>query len=178
MSDTLPKTTYLKDYTPSPFLIDTVELDVELFDEYTRVTARLEVGRNPAAADRAAPLVLDGEELKLESIKVNGRALSQDEYTLTSEHLSIPNVPATLVLETQCLIKPQDNTKLSGFYATKDGCVTQCEAEGFRRITFFIDRPDVMARYTTTLHADKSRYPVLLANGNLVASGDEPAAGP
>ncbi len=176
MSDPTPQTIFLKDYTPSAFLISTVELDVALFEEHTRVTSRLTVRRNTAAADLTAPLVLDGEELALESVALNGRLLAASEYDLTAGHLTIPNVPRELVLETQCRIRPQDNTKLSGFFASKDGCFTQCEAEGFRRITYFIDRPDVMARYTTTLHADKARYPVLLANGNLVASGDEPDA--
>jgi aminopeptidase N len=120
--------------------------------------------------------VLDGEELVLESVRLNGRLLSESEYALTSEHLTVAHVPDAFVLETVVRIRPQDNTKLSGFYASKDGCVTQCEAEGFRRITFFIDRPDVMSRYTTTLHADRARYPVLLANGNLAASGEEPPA--
>ena len=173
MSDPTPKTIYLGDYTPSAFLIPTVELDVAIFDDYTRVTSRMTVRRNPASADRKAPLVLDGEELALESVALDGRLLRESEYKLTAEHLTIPEVPGEFVLATVCRIKPRENTKLSGFYASKDGFVTQCEAQGFRRITFFIDRPDVMARYTTTLDADKARYPVLLANGNLVESGDE-----
>ena len=173
MTDATPKTIYLEDYTPSAFLIDTVELDVALFDEHTRVGARLAIRRNAVAADASAPLVLDGEALALESVAVDGRALDAGEYTLDAEHLTIPGVPEAFVLETVVSIRPQDNTTLSGFYVSKDGCFTQCEAEGFRRITFFIDRPDVMARYTTTLHADRSRYPVLLANGNLAASGEE-----
>ncbi|MDB5924868.1 MAG: aminopeptidase, partial [Betaproteobacteria bacterium] len=175
MSAPTPKTIYLKDYAPSAFLIPTIELDVAIFDDYTRVTSGLTLRRNPAAADRTAPLVLDGEELTLESVALDGRLLNADEYNLTAEHFTIPDVPDEFVLAMVCRIKPQDNTKLSGFYASKDGFVTQCEAEGFRRITFFIDRPDVMARFTTTLDADKARYPVLLANGNLVESADEPA---
>ena len=173
MTDATPETIYLKDYTPSAFLIDTVELDVAVFDEYTRVSSRLAMRRNAVAADVSAPLVLDGQALALESVAVDGRLLDAAEYTLDAEHLTIPGTPDAFVLETVVSIRPQDNTTLSGFYVSKDGCFTQCEAEGFRRITFFIDRPDVMARYTTTLHADKSRYPVLLANGNLVDSGDE-----
>ena len=181
MSHATPKTIYLEDYTPFAFLISTVELDVNVLDEHTRVASRLVVQRNPAASDREAPLVLDGEELALESVKLNGRALAATEYTLTPEHLTIPEVPDEFVFETVVRLRPQDNTALSGFYASKDGFVTQCEAQGFRRITYFSDRPDVMSRYTTTLHADQARYPVLLANGNLVASGDEPpthAGGP
>ncbi|MGZ8264936.1 MAG: aminopeptidase N, partial [Burkholderiales bacterium] len=151
-------------------------LDVAIFDEHTRVQSRIAMRRNPAARNPSAPLVLDGEELTLESVILNGRALSAAEYVLTPEHLTIAEVPDEFVLETACRIRPHANSKLSGFYASKDGLFTQCEAEGFRRITFFLDRPDVMARYTTTLHADKARYPVLLANGNLLASGDESAA--
>lgn len=173
MSDSTPKTVYLKDYTPSAFLIDTVDLDVAVFEDHTRVRSRLAVRRNSAAADASAALVLDGEALALDSVAIDGRALGEGDYILTPEHLTIPAVPAAFVLETVVRIRPQDNTKLSGFYVSKDGCFTQCEAEGFRRITFFIDRPDVMSRYTTTLHADRSRYPVLLANGNLVDAGDE-----
>jgi aminopeptidase N len=140
------------------------------------VRSRLALRRNPASADAAAPLVLDGEDLELESVTLDGTRLEEAAYTLADEHLTLPHVPQVFVLETVCRIRPQENTKLSGFYVSKDGCFTQCEAEGFRRITFFIDRPDVMARYTTTLHADKARYPVLLANGNLIDSGDKPAA--
>ena len=178
MSASIPRTIYLKDYTPSAFLIPTVDLDVAILDESTRVTSRLTVRRNPAAADRKAPLVLDGEELALESVALDGRLLGEGQYNLTAEHLTIADVPDEFVLATVCRIRPQDNTKLSGFYASKDGFVTQCEAEGFRRITFFIDRPDVMARFTTTLDADKARYPILLANGNRVASADEAATEP
>jgi aminopeptidase N len=173
MEHATPQTIYLKDYTPSAFLISTVELDVALFDEYARVTSRIAIARNPAATDAAAPLVLDGEDLTLEAVTLNGRPLAEAEYTITPEHLAIPDVPDALVLETVVRIRPHENTTLSGFYASKDGCFTQCEAQGFRRITYFLDRPDVMARYTTTLYADKERYPVLLANGNLVASGNE-----
>ncbi len=177
MRDPTPKTIYLKDYSPSAFLINTVELDVALFEEHTRVTSRLAVRRNPVAIDQhKTPLVLDGEELTLEAVALNGRPLAASDYTLDAEHLTILNVPNEFVLETVCRLRPQDNTALMGFYASKDGYFTQCEAEGFRRITFFIDRPDVMARYTTTLHADKARFPILLANGNLIASGDEPPA--
>ena len=171
-----PATVYLKDYTPSAFLIDTIDLDVAIFEDFTRVKANLTVRRNPAARDRAAPLVLDGQDLVLESVAVDGRVLTEADYTLTAEHLTLAKAPASFALETVCRIRPQDNTSLSGFFASKDGYFSQCEAEGFRRITWFLDRPDVMARYTTTLHADKGRYPVLLGNGNRVGAGDEPSS--
>ncbi len=176
MKDPAPHAIYLKDYKPSDFLVPRVELDVALFDEHTEVTSHLAVTRNPLAADAASPLRLDGEELTLQSLALNGRSLAPSEYELTATHLTIPGVPDEFVLETKCLIRPRDNTRLSGFYASKDGCFSQCEAQGFRRITYFIDRPDVMARYSVTLHADQVVYPVLLANGNLSASGIEPAA--
>jgi aminopeptidase N len=177
MSNPTPTTIYLKDYKPSPFLIDSVALDVDIREEHTRVTSVLAMRRNPASADSAAALVLNGEALALETLALDGRVLDTSDYALTAEHLTIARVPHAFTLTTVCRIRPQDNTTLSGFYASKDGFFTQCEAEGFRRITYFIDRPDVMARYTTTLHADKTRYPVLLANGNLIASGDEATEG-
>jgi aminopeptidase N len=173
MPEPTPKAVHLADYTPSPYLIIQVELDVALFEADAQVKSRLKMQRNPAAGRTPAPLVLDGEELELESVSVNGKRLSPDEYVLDAAHLTLPTVPEELILETTVRIRPQQNTKLMGFYASKDGYFTQCEAEGFRRITFFLDRPDVMARYTVTLHADKARYPVLLANGNAIAQGDE-----
>ncbi|HEX2824878.1 MAG TPA: aminopeptidase N [Burkholderiales bacterium] len=173
MPDSAPHTVYLKDYTPSAFLISDVDLDVAVFDDHTRVTATLSARRNPASRESSAPLVLHGEALVLESVALNGNTLTAAEYTLAPERLTIRDVPEQFVLRTIVRIDPKANTTLSGFYASKDGYFTQCEAEGFRRITYFIDRPDVMARYTTTLHADKSRYPVLLSNGNLVESADE-----
>ncbi|MGH8519376.1 MAG: M1 family aminopeptidase, partial [Panacagrimonas sp.] len=151
---------HLKDYTPPPFRVDFVELDVDIRDDHAVVRARLEIHRQGAG-----PLVLDGDELELVSVSLNGKTPA---HTVTPEKLTIPEVPDRFTLETVSRICPQKNTKLEGLYATKHGYVTQCEAEGFRRITWFIDRPDVMARYTTTVRAN---YPVLLSNGNLVAAG-------
>jgi aminopeptidase N len=175
MRDPVPTTIYLKDYAPPAFLIATVDLDVDLHEDFARVRARLAIRRNPAASDPRAPLVLDGDELELESVALDGRALAASEYSLDDEHLTIPNVPDAFALETTVRIEPRKNTRLMGLYASKDGFFTQCEAEGFRRITFFIDRPDVMARYTTTIHADREKYPVLLSNGNPVGRGVEAA---
>jgi len=177
MRDPTPKIISLEDYTPSAFLVDRVDLVVAIFEEYTQVTALLAVQRNPAVPSPPLPLVLDGADLELESIALDGRRLGQGEYSLDAEHLTIDAVPSSFTLETVVRLRPRDNTTLMGFYASQDGYFTQCEAEGFRRITFFIDRPDVMARYTTTLQADLERFPILLANGNLVASGRAPAAG-
>jgi len=175
MRDPTPVTIHLKDYTPPAFLIPTVDLDVDLHEDFARVRAKLAVRRNPAAQDPRAPLVLDGDELELESVAIDGRVLAAADYMLDAEHLTFANVPDAFTLETVVRIAPRKNTKLMGLYASKDGFFTQCEAQGFRRITFFLDRPDVMARYTTTIRADRERYPVLLSNGNPVGWGDHPA---
>jgi len=174
MREAQPKTIHLRDYTSPAFFVDTIDLDVDIRDDHALVGARLAVRRNPASAERAAPLVLDGDELELVSVAIDGALLRQNAFQKTSDRLTIPDVPPAFVLETLTRIHPQQNTKLEGLYATKCGFVTQCEAEGFRRITWFIDRPDVMARYTTTIHADKAKYPVLLSNGNPAGAADEP----
>ena len=176
MLNPAPPTVYLKDYTPPPFLISTVDLDVDLQSDIARVTATLAIRRNPKAADLNVPLVLDGDELELESVALDGTQLPAPAYTVDAKHLTVVAVPDQFTLKTVCKVRPEQNTKLMGLYASKDGYFTQCEAEGFRRITYFIDRPDVMARYTVTIYADKVAYPVLLSNGNLVASGDEGAS--
>ncbi len=172
MLEPTPNTIYLKDYTPPAFLISSVDLDVDLREDHALVKATLAVKRNPAA-DRGAPLELDGDEIELVSVAVNGMPLAKDAYELDATHLTIPGVPDAFTLETAVRLRPKENTKLMGLYASADGYFTQCEAEGFRRITFFIDRPDVMARYTNTIHADKAKYPLLLSNGNQVAQGEE-----
>ena len=173
MREPAPKTIYLKDYTPPAFLISTIDLDVDIRDDHALVRATLAVARNPKSADAQAPLVLDGEDLELLSVSLDGRTLAPGEYVLAAESLTVAKVPARFSLETVSRIQPQNNTRLEGLYATGSGFVTQCEAQGFRRITWFLDRPDVMARYTNTIHAGRERYPVLLSNGNLVASGEE-----
>jgi aminopeptidase N len=117
--------------------------------------------------------VLDGRHLELVSVEIDGRALGKGEYAVDDEQLRIAEVPEAFTLETVVRFDPWKNTRLEGFYASKDGLFTQCEAQGFRCITYFIDRPDVMAKYAVTLHAAKDRFPRLLANGNLVASGEE-----
>src|SRR5574338_13679 len=163
MREPQPKTIHLKDYTPPAFRVETVELDIDIRHADALVTARLQLKRHSSG-----PLVLDGDELELVSISV-------PKYAVTAEKLTIENPPDAFTLETVTRIVPQKNTKLEGLYATKNGFVTQCEAQGFRRITWFIDRPDVMARYTTTVRADRKRYPVLLSNGNEIASGEDGA---
>ncbi len=168
------RTIYLKDYAPPDFLIRKVDLDVDIGDDFTRVSAKLAMERNPRSPSRAGPLALDGDSLALESVAIDDRPLDAGSFTLDDDRLVIPEVPDRFVIGTVVRINPQENTRLMGLYASKDGYFTQCEAEGFRRITFFIDRPDVMTRYTNTIHADKSRFPVLLSNGNPVGRGEEP----
>jgi aminopeptidase N len=174
--DPTPQTVFLRDYSPPAFLILTAELDVALHDDHARIRARLAVARNPASAERDAPLVLDGDELELVALAVDGRDLAEGEYRVEAERLTIERVPDDFTLQTEVVIHPERNTRLMGLYASRDGYFTQCEPEGFRRITFFVDRPDVMARYTVTIRADRARFPCLLSNGNLRATGDEPGA--
>src|SRR6185295_11221375 len=165
MREPQTKAIQLKDYAPPAFRIETVELDADIRESDAVVKAKLHLVRVGAGS-----LVLDGDELELVSVAVNGKPARHE---LTAESLTVHDVPDAFTLETVTRIVPQRNTKLEGLYATRNGFVTQCEAQGFRRITWFIDRPDVMARYTTTIHADRAKYPVLLSNGNLVASGVE-----
>jgi aminopeptidase N len=162
----------LSDYRPPDWLVKTVELDVFLDSASTVVRARLAVEPNPHAA-APAPLVLDGDELQLRSIKLDGEVLSAEAYRVTPDGLTIPQPPnRAFVVETETVINPTANTKLMGLYRAGSTYTTQCEAEGFRRITYFPDRPDVMAVYTTRIEAEKAEAPVLLANGNLISSGD------
>jgi len=175
MRDPNPKAILLRDYTPPAFLVDSVDLDVDVREKQARIRSRLAVRRNPAAKDPAQALVLDGRHLELVSVAVDGRALASAEYAVDEDHLRIAETPTAFTLETVVRFDPWANTRLEGFYASKDGLFTQCEAQGFRCITYFIDRPDVMSRYTVTLHAERERFPHLLANGNQVAKGEEDA---
>ncbi len=177
MRDAAPQAINLKDYTPPAFLISKVDLDVDIAEGRASVRCTLKLGRNPAHGAANAPLVLDGEDLELVRVSLDGRALEASEYRADEAHLTIAKVPDAFTLETVVRFDPWKNTKLEGLYATKSGLVTQCEAEGFRHITYFIDRPDVMARYAVTLCAGKERFPRLLANGNLVAQGEGLPAG-
>jgi aminopeptidase N len=166
-----PRPTRLEDYRPPEFLIDRVDLRFDLDPELTRVGAELEIRRNPAATRGDGSLTLHGEQLVLEQIAIDGNRLTPAEYREDAESLTILRVPDRFRLTTRVTIHPSLNTALEGLYQSGDLLCTQCEAEGFRRITYFLDRPDVMAVYTVTLRADKARYPVLLSNGNLVEAG-------
>ncbi len=163
-------------YRPPGFLVDTVDLRFELDPAATLVRARMAVRRNPAHGDDGAPLMLDGEALALLSVRVDGEVLGENRYRLLpSGGLAIDDMPDAAVVEIETRIDPGANSELSGLYTSGGAFFTQCEAEGFRRITFFPDRPDVMARYTTTIVADRAAVPVLLGNGNPTAAGVEGA---
>jgi len=159
---TEPKAVLLAEYRPPAFLIDTVDLDFTLHETATRVVSRMRVRRQ----HDAAVLRLNGEALRLIRVALNGFALGPSAYRLDSESLTLFNPPDTFTLEIETEINPAANSELSGLYLSNGSYFTQCEAEGFRRITYFLDRPDVMARYSTTITADAARVPVMLSNGN------------
>ncbi|MEP7240355.1 MAG: M1 family aminopeptidase, partial [Devosia sp.] len=172
MRDDNDQTIYLKDYAPSPYRIDKVELDVTLNPGASRIRTLLSVSPREGTAP-GTPLVLDGDELKLTSVAIDGRPLSLTAYQATPNSLSILEPPARdFVLETDVTIEPEKNIKLMGLYRSSGTWCTQCEPEGFRRITYYLDRPDNLARFKVRMTADKSLAPVLLANGNLVDQGD------
>ncbi|WP_112663080.1 aminopeptidase N [Microvirga flavescens] len=161
----------LEDYEPSPFLIDRVDLDVRLHPTATRVTAALALRPNPHGRAEA-PLVLDGDEVNLKGLSLDGQPLPAEAFVASPKGLTIarpPQQPFTLTIETE--INPTANTKLMGLYRSNGNYCTQCEADGFRRITYFLDRPDVLAVYTTRIEADRDEAPVLLGNGNPVEAG-------
>jgi aminopeptidase N len=163
----------LQDYRPPDWLVDRVHLDVALHPTAARVRATLSLRPNPSASP--APLILDGDGLVLSSIALDGKSLAADAYVASPDRLTLPQPPQhpfELTIET--IVDPSANTQLMGLYRSNGTYCTQCEAEGFRRITYFPDRPDVMAVYTTRIEADKVQAPVLLANGNLIERGDLP----
>ncbi|MCH8498556.1 MAG: aminopeptidase N [Marinobacter sp.] len=167
-----PQAIYLKDYQSPDFLVDHVDLRFELFEDGARVHSVLSLRRNPERNDKDLPLQLDGDGLQLESVAVDGKPLAASAYELDAEQLRIPGVPDVFELQVVTWIKPQENTRLEGLYKSSGMFCTQCEAEGFRCITYFPDRPDVMARYRTRIEADRKAYPVLLSNGNPVDAGE------
>ena len=166
MREGAPKTIYRKDYKAPDFLIDSVELAFDIFDGRTRVSSKLDIQRN---GTNHAPLVLDGESLEIVSLAIDGRALSTDEYRYANGKLTIENVPDQVCFEAEVDIVPEENTSLEGLYRSRTMYCTQCEAEGYRKITFGLDRPDVLSTYTVSLTADKNTCPVLLSNGNEVS---------
>jgi len=172
METETPQAIFLKDYKPSGWLIDEVHLDIGLDPTETRVRSRLRMRPNPARTGRRGPLVLDGEGLTLDRIALDGKELSEKSFSTDDSGLRIaspPDQPFVLEIETRC--NPSANKALSGLYLSKGIYCTQCEAQGFRRITYFLDRPDVLAVYTVRIEADPKAAPVLLSNGNPVERG-------
>ena len=177
-------TIYLKDYQYPSYVINRTELSFELemmvlneqgeTENVTIVKSRLEVLRNHKADFRDETLKLNGQGLTLKSILLDGQPLSELDYQCTDEHLIIPEVPYSFILEVETWIKPEENKALEGLYQSSGNFCTQCEAEGFRRITYYLDQPDVMSTFTTAIIADKEKYPVMLSNGNLVEQGELP----
>jgi len=167
-----PKTIRLEDYRPPAFLVDHAELTFDLEESATIVRSFLAVRRNPDYGEPDAPLFLHGEALQLQDITIDGWQVAEDALSVDEAGLTVRTVPDTFTLATRVQIDPAGNTRLEGLYRSGSAFCTQCEAEGFRRITYFPDRPDVMATFKVTIRADKSACPVLLSNGNLVDSGD------
>ena len=160
------QTIYLKDYQKPSFLVESINLNIQVYDDHTIVDSTLVMKRQAAGA-----LILLGRDLELKSIQLNGELLTADQYELDTEQLKITDAPDEVIIQTQVIIHPESNTQLEGLYKAGDLFVTQNEPEGFRKITFYPDRPDVLSVFTTRVEADK-KYPVLLANGNLLETGE------
>ncbi len=160
-----------KDYSPPGYLVESVDLHFSIDAERTVVKSRLALNKNPVRRDIDS-IDLDGDDLELLTLKLDGEALPEDAYTLAEDGLRIHRAPESCVIEVRAVNHPAANTALEGLYQSGDFLLTQCEAEGFRKITYFPDRPDVMAKYRVTIEADKQRYPVLLSNGNPVGQGE------
>jgi aminopeptidase N len=171
--DASPRTIHLKDYQPPAYWIDTVDLVFDLHEQGTRVSARLALRRNPAVP-HVDSLRLDGEGLSPISVRIDDRELPGERYRVDESSLTLFNPPGQFVLDTEVEIAPENNTALEGLYRSGGMFCTQCEAEGFRKITWYLDRPDVMARFSTRIEADQADYPVLLSNGNPVSHGQLP----
>ncbi|WP_338140740.1 aminopeptidase N [Candidatus Nitrotoga sp. HW29] len=170
----LPVTIYRKDYTAPAYWVDTVEIGFDLDPAATRVSTRITLQRNSASPNRDVELLGDG--VKLVALRMNGKTLRKGVkgYSVADGKLRIANAPDEITLEIETLVEPEKNTSMMGLYVSNGNFFTQCEAEGFRKITWFPDRPDVMAKYTVMLRGDKKKYPVLLSNGNLIEQGDLP----
>ena len=170
MKEGNPKAIYLKDYQQPDYLIDKVSLRFELFEGKTWVHAQLHFQANESVSP-SENLELHGEQVKLLEVKVDGKQLSEQDYLLSAESLTIKNVPRQFVLTTLVEIDPAQNTALEGLYLSSGNYCTQCEAEGFRKITYYLDRPDVMTIFSVRIEADQEKIPVLLSNGNRVSEG-------
>ena len=174
MSTTNPTPIYLKEYQVPPFIIDQVQLIFDLHDDFTEVQSELHIKRNPLSTETTTTLILDGEDLTLMALALDQHSIFEQEkkrFKITAESLIIYDLPEQFILTTKVQIYPHKNTALEGLYRSSQIFCTQCEAQGFRKITYFLDRPDVMARFNCEIRADKTQYPVLLSNGNPQKTG-------
>ncbi len=172
MIDAAHRTVYLSEYATPDYLVDSIFLRFELGEEVTTVTSRMVLKRNGDKGEGAVPLRLDGKKLTLQGLKLDGVSLDPERYAVTEELLMIHDFPAAGTLEVTTLLRPQENTSLEGLYRSEGMFCTQCEAEGFRAITYYPDRPDVLTLFTTTIIGDRTGYPLLLCNGNPVERGE------
>lgn len=168
-----PQVIYLKDYQAPEYLIDETHLTFELFEDHSLVHAQLVMRRNPVRGAGLPALVLDGQQLELLSVAIDDQVLDAAAYQLDDSHLTLQPTAERFTLDTSVKIHPERNTALEGLYKSGGMFCTQCEAEGFRKITYYLDRPDVMSTFTTTVIAEQHRYPVLLSNGNPIGSGPQ-----
>lgn len=168
-----PQMIYLKDYQAPDYLIDETHLTFELFEDHTLVHAQLVMRRNPARGAGLPALALDGQQLELLSVSLDDIELAAEDYQLSDSHLILHPTSEQFVVDTSVRIHPESNTALEGLYKSGGMFCTQCEAEGFRKITYYLDRPDVMSKFTTTVVAEQHSYPILLSNGNPIASGPD-----
>jgi aminopeptidase N len=172
MKKGIPKRIFLKDYEKPKFLITKTDLTFDLYEEFVEVSSRLSIQRNPENLDLKAPLVLMGEKLELLSLHLNQTPLKEQQFTASDRQLEVHSVPDQFILEVRTKIFPDKNTTLEGLYRSSGNFCTQNEPEGFRKMTYFADRPDVMSRFSTTIRADQKKYPILLSNGNEVEKGE------
>ena len=170
-TDAAPKPTLLEDYAVPDFIFDKVDLDFDLVPNATGVKSKINVRRNPDGK-AGADLKLDGEDITLKSVAINGKTLTRKNYRLTQSQLILSDLPDSFVLEIETVCDPAANTKLMGLYVSGERFCTQCEAEGFRRMTYYMDRPDVLSVFKVRITADKTDYPYLLSNGNMIETGD------
>lgn len=175
MQTNTPKTIFLKDYKPSAFIVDEINLTVEVFEDYSLIKSVLKINKLQEFHGQKLNLELNGESMELLSLKMNGEELASSQFQVTSDKLTVLNIiHDSFELEVENKINPAINKTMEGFYQSGPQLCTQCEPEGFRKITYFIDRPDVMAKFSTKMIADKAQYPFLLSNGNRIGAGDLP----
>ena len=174
MRDAQPKAIFLTDYKAPNFLIEKTDLKFDLYEQFTLVSSRLKIINNSKSTgktEQSNDLVLNGQDLELIRLMIDNKELTDQQYKIEDEKLILFNVPNDFEFFCETKIKPQENTSLEGLYKSQHMFCTQCEAEGFRKITYYLDRPDVMSEFTTTICAEKNKYPVLLSNGNLIDEG-------